>query len=109
MRYSNEFYFVTPAGLVDITEIPTECRLAEAGVATADEWKRLSAAGWVFQLRSRYAVLLHDYRSRTVARHARPWVATGRRHAAESTAGTGGEAARAASTATAHVCVASAI
>ncbi|HUE01429.1 MAG TPA: hypothetical protein VMR62_17790 [Bryobacteraceae bacterium] len=41
MRYSNEFYFVTPAQLVDITEIPAECGLVEAGVATADEWKRL--------------------------------------------------------------------
>ena len=41
MRYSNEFYFVTPAGLVDIAEIPAECGLVEAGVATADEWKAL--------------------------------------------------------------------
>lgn len=41
MRYSNEFYFVTPAHLVDITEIPAECGLVEAGVATADEWRRL--------------------------------------------------------------------
>jgi hypothetical protein len=31
---------VTPAGLVDIAEIPAECRL-EAGVATADERKGL--------------------------------------------------------------------
>jgi hypothetical protein len=41
MRYSNEFYFVTPAQLAEITEIPAECGLAEAGVATADEWKGL--------------------------------------------------------------------
>ena len=41
MRYSNEFYFVTPARLVDITEIPPECGLVEAGVATAAEWRRL--------------------------------------------------------------------
>jgi hypothetical protein len=41
MRYSNEFYFVTPAGLVDIAEIPAECGLVEAGVATPDEWKGL--------------------------------------------------------------------
>jgi hypothetical protein len=41
MRCSNEFYSVTPAPLVDIAEIPAECGLVEAGVATADEWKRL--------------------------------------------------------------------
>jgi hypothetical protein len=41
MRYSNKFYFVTPAGLVDIAEIPAGCGLLDAGVATADEWKRL--------------------------------------------------------------------
>jgi hypothetical protein len=42
MRYSNEFYFVTPAGLVDIAEIPAECGLVEAGLATPEEWKRLA-------------------------------------------------------------------
>lgn len=41
MRYSNEFYFVTPAGLVDVAEIPAECGLVEAGLATADQWRRL--------------------------------------------------------------------
>ena len=41
MRYSNGFYFVMPAQLVDVTEMPAECGLAEAGVATADEWKGL--------------------------------------------------------------------
>jgi len=41
MRYSNEFYFVTPTRLVDIAELPAECGLGEAGVATADEWKGL--------------------------------------------------------------------
>ena len=41
MRYSNEFYFVTPAGLVDVAEIPAECGLVEAGVGTPDEWKGL--------------------------------------------------------------------
>jgi hypothetical protein len=33
MRYSDKFYFVTPAGLVDIAEIPAECWLVEAVVA----------------------------------------------------------------------------
>ncbi len=40
MRYSNEFYFVTPPGLVDAGEIPSECGLIEAGLATPEEWKR---------------------------------------------------------------------
>ena len=41
MRYSNEFYFVTPAGLVNTAEIPPDCGLVEAGRATFDEWKHL--------------------------------------------------------------------
>ena len=41
MRYSNEFYFVAPAGLVGPTEIPPDCGLIEAGQATFDEWKGL--------------------------------------------------------------------
>lgn len=41
MRYSNEFYFVTPPGLVDVREIPCECGLIEAGRVTIDEWRRL--------------------------------------------------------------------
>jgi hypothetical protein len=41
MRYSNEFYFVTPASLVTPVEIPSECGLVEAGRATFAEWKLL--------------------------------------------------------------------
>jgi hypothetical protein len=41
MRYSNEFYFVTPGGLLDVGEVPCECGLIEAGHATAEEWQRL--------------------------------------------------------------------
>lgn len=41
MRYSNEFYFVTPAALVNATEIPADCGLVEAGHATFEEWKYL--------------------------------------------------------------------
>jgi hypothetical protein len=44
MRYSNEFYFVTPADLVRIAEIPPECGLVEAGYATFVEWKGRSGA-----------------------------------------------------------------
>ena len=41
MRYSNEFYFVTPADLVRMAEVPPECGLVEAGYATFAEWKEL--------------------------------------------------------------------
>jgi len=41
MRYSNEFYFVTPARLVEVAEIPPECGLIEAGLATPEEWRLL--------------------------------------------------------------------
>ena len=41
MRYSNEFYFVTPAALVRLDEIPAECGLVEAGYGTPAEWRRL--------------------------------------------------------------------
>ena len=41
MRYSNEFYFVTPAALVSVEEIPPECGLVEAGQETFAQWKRL--------------------------------------------------------------------
>ena len=41
MRYSNEFYFVTPVELVAVAEIPPECGLVEAGFATFEKWKTL--------------------------------------------------------------------
>jgi hypothetical protein len=41
MRYSNEFYFVTPATLVAPEEIPPDCGLVEAGQATFAQWKAL--------------------------------------------------------------------
>src|SRR5262249_24262222 len=41
MRYSNEFYFVTPARLVETHEIPADCGLVEAGYASIAEWKQL--------------------------------------------------------------------
>jgi hypothetical protein len=41
MRYSNEFYFVTPANLVNAAEIPADCGLVEAGHATFADWKQL--------------------------------------------------------------------
>jgi hypothetical protein len=41
MRYSNEFYFVAPGGLLAHAEIPAECGLIEAGTSTVDEWRQL--------------------------------------------------------------------
>ncbi len=37
LRYSNEFYFVTPAGLSNASELPIECGLIEIGTFTQDE------------------------------------------------------------------------
>ena len=37
LRYSNEFYFVTPAGLLNISEVPIECGLVEIGTFTDEE------------------------------------------------------------------------
>ena len=41
MRYSNEFYFVTPADLVKSAEVPAECGLIEAGVAAPEVWREI--------------------------------------------------------------------
>jgi hypothetical protein len=39
MRYSNEFYFVVPGGMLSVQEVPPECGLIEAGYTTFEEWK----------------------------------------------------------------------
>ena len=42
MRFSNEFYFVTPAGMLDVHEVPPHCGLIEVGRAESlDEWKEV--------------------------------------------------------------------
>jgi hypothetical protein len=41
MRYSNEFYFVTPPSLLRCAEIPAECGLIECGLASRDQWTAL--------------------------------------------------------------------
>jgi len=41
LRYSNEFCFVTPARLVEHAEVPAECGLIEAGLATPSQWREL--------------------------------------------------------------------
>ncbi len=43
MRYSNEFYFVTPANLLAPNEVPVEAGLVEAGFATTEEWREIIA------------------------------------------------------------------
>ena len=43
LRYSNEFYFVTPPGLVKVDEVPPECGLIEAGHCDAEEWRAIIA------------------------------------------------------------------
>lgn len=37
LRYSNEFYFVTPAGLLNTSELPIECGLIEVGTFAEEE------------------------------------------------------------------------
>jgi hypothetical protein len=37
LRYSNEFYFVTPARILNLSEIPTECGLVEIGTFGQEE------------------------------------------------------------------------
>jgi hypothetical protein len=39
MRYSNEFFFVTPDKLLDMREVPVECGLIEVGFAANEEAK----------------------------------------------------------------------
>jgi hypothetical protein len=41
MHFSNEFFFVTPAGMLSLDEVPTDCGLIEVGKATTDDSKRL--------------------------------------------------------------------
>ena len=41
MRYSNEFYFVTPSGMLAHGEVPVDCGLIEAGSATFEQWRGL--------------------------------------------------------------------
>ncbi len=41
LRYSNEFFFVTPAGMLACDEVPVECGLIEVGIAETEESCRL--------------------------------------------------------------------
>lgn len=48
LRYSNEFYFVTPAGLLNTSEIPIECGLVEIGIFTNEQRKSILAHSAAF-------------------------------------------------------------
>lgn len=68
MRYSNEFYFVTPANLLSTPEVPAECGLMEAGFANVAEWKQ--------QLISRHGGFFNydpDFRSYCMITIPAPW------------------------------------
>jgi len=41
LHFSNEFFFVTPAGMLSIDEVPIDCGLIEVGHATTEDSKRL--------------------------------------------------------------------
>ena len=45
LRYSNEFYFVTPAGLSDHSELPVECGLVEIGPLGDEERSAIAKSG----------------------------------------------------------------
>ena len=62
MRYSNEFYFVTPAGLISLAEIPPECGLVEAGFARSICMFKQGIA-WRHVLRARRPIPLRSQRS----------------------------------------------
>ena len=101
LRYSIEFYFVMPAGIVNTTEIPAECGLIEAGYATFEEWRQLMSRHAGFSTTTRRRGILHDHHSCAMARHAWTDVATRRGHAPAPTAGVDREAAAPAGAATA--------
>ena len=86
MRYSNEFYFVTPATLVSLTEIPRP-RAALLSWRRAGRHRGMEGPHRptlrLFQLRSRDPGVSHDHRARTVARYSRPNVAARCRNDAE--------------------------
>jgi len=45
---ADEFYFVTPAGLLNISEIPVECGLIEIGIFTDEERISMMARSGTF-------------------------------------------------------------
>jgi hypothetical protein len=87
LRYSNEFYFVTPRRLLDIPEIPVECGLIEIGVKPSEGPKIVefgaTYSGTSLKSTKPSARLL----SRAVERNTRSHVAIRNAHAAQSKEG----------------------
>ena len=48
LRYSNEFYFVIPAGMLQVSEIPIECGLIEIGAFDAEGRNSMSMQSETF-------------------------------------------------------------
>jgi hypothetical protein len=54
MRFSNEFYFVTPAGLLALTDLPVECGLVEIApgggcrITVPAPWRDTPGPTWQF-------------------------------------------------------------
>ncbi len=48
MRFSNEFYFVTPKGLLQTSEIPSDCGLIEIGFFSDEERKTVANSEGLF-------------------------------------------------------------
>ena len=68
MRYSNEFYFVTPPSLIDVSELPAECGLDRSRPCEPGRMERTDPTSIrILPLRSRYPSLLYDHRSGALA------------------------------------------
>jgi hypothetical protein len=59
LRYSNEFYFVTLAGLLKISEVPVECGLIEIGIFTHEERHSMTASGTLAHFDQDHSTYLH--------------------------------------------------
>jgi len=97
LRYSNEFYFVTPAGLLNTPEVRIECGLVEVGDFSQDERSIARAQpGSLGPFRPEPWNLLSSDRSGSMAGDTRTDVAVCRRHAEKPTEGVSRPAAQAA-------------
>jgi hypothetical protein len=59
LRYSNEFYFVTLAGLLKISEVPVECGLIEIGIFTDEQRDSMTAFGTLAHFDQDNSTYLH--------------------------------------------------
>ncbi|MGI9070823.1 MAG: hypothetical protein ACR2JB_05715 [Bryobacteraceae bacterium] len=58
LRYSNEFYFVTVAGLLKVCEVPVECGLIEIGIFTEEERDSMTVSGTLAHFDQDYSTYL---------------------------------------------------